>query len=492
MPELQSDTQTTTHDVAVALLAVYEMEWSREVAETLFSPTRMGSGLSLDEASGLFGPYLPDGLLPLAFVDEDSIAVVAMEPLFPGHSAGYVYRYHLRDIASEHQLALLDVDPLFYISSVNEELLARSEGLRRVLDVIGPAYKQSHVDSQKRPRDYVVRPIRLACQNVIVGLAAIAQDASFDGLSVVAWQTCEVPHLATHEGNRTLAALTLCDTFQNGGTMEVRFDRSARVNANGRQVFLDGHPEGSVPASLKRFGRARGIPLGEEEDAAITPSEARELFMEVTPMPSGLRARADDAISTRGITPERICFTLLSQVWREIELDFILATSSRASSILDGGADWQHRGARQAEAEVCRAAAMIGMLYRRLNSLDHAGGNGTSEIRVVEDRTRGASWEISGEDPCVTFTGLDAGEPIPWTGGLASADLRVVACSAVTEGVRRAATAAGATTTAVLVPRDVHPEGLPPEVPILRCPDRRADLDKAVEAKLLKSRISRG
>ena len=334
----------------------------------------------------------------------------------------------------EHQLTLLDNDPFAYISSVDEELRARPEGLRRILDVIGPAYEQSHIRSERQPRDYVVRPIRLACQNVVIGLAAIAQDASFDGLSVVAWQTCEVPHLATHEGNRALAALTLCDAFRNGGTMEIRFDRSARVNANGRQVVLDGHPEGRVPASLKRFGRTRGILLGEEDDAAITPSEARELFMAITPMPPDLRARVDGAISTRGITPERICFTLLSQVWREIELDFILATSSRAPSILAGGADWKHRGARQAEAEVCRAAVMVGMLHRRLNSLDNASGDGSSGIRVVEDRSRGVSWEINSEDPCVTFTCLDAEEPIPWTRGLTAADLRVVACSVVTEG----------------------------------------------------------
>ena len=337
----------------IALAKVFSEEWSREVQETLFLPSGLGSGLSLEEATSLCGPHLPDGMLPLALVDAESIAVVALEPLSPGHSAGFVYRYHLRDVARKHRFALLDIDPFVYISSVDEELRARPEGLRRILDVISPAYELSHVMLKKRPRDYVVRPIRLACQNVVIGLAAIAQDASFDGLSVVAWQTCEVPHLATHEGNRALAALTLCDAFQNGGTMEIRFDRSARVVADGRQVVLDGHPEGRVPASLKRFGRTRGIRLGEEDDAAITPSEARELFMAVTPMPPDLGARVDDAISTCGITPERICFTLLSQVWREIELDFILATSSRAALILAGGADWQHRGARQAEAGVC-------------------------------------------------------------------------------------------------------------------------------------------
>ena len=478
----------------VALARVFAEEWPREVHESLFLPSGLESGLSLEEAIGLCGPCLPDGALPLALVDKGSIAVVALGPLSPGHSAGWVYRYHLEGVAWEPKRALLDIDPFVYISSIAEELRARPEGLRRILDVIGPAYERSHASREKRPRDYVIRPIRLACQNVIIGLAAIAQDASFDGLSVVAWQTCEVPHLATHEGNRALAALTLCDAFQNGGTMEIRFDRNTRVTADGRQIFLDGHPEGCVPASLKRFGRTRGVLLGAEDDAAITPSEARELFLAITPMPADLQARVDDAISTRGITPERICFTLLAQVWREIELDFILATSSRAPSILAGGADWRNRGARQAEAGVCRAAAMVGMLYRRLNSLDNAGGDESSEVRMVEDRTRGVTWSVNSDDASVEFSGLWP-ESLPWSTAsetLAEEKLVVFPRSAVTSAVlEQVQDRSHRNATAVIVPQDASAlsDG---GCTVLRCPDRIADLDQAVEEKLLKSRISRG
>jgi hypothetical protein len=92
-----------------------------------------------------------------------------------------------------------------------------------------------------------------------------------------------------------------------------------------------------VPASLRRYGRTIGVALGADDPAVISPAEARELFLAITPMPSGLRSRVDAAISSDGILPERVCFTLLSQVWREIELDFILATSQRAGSILAGG-----------------------------------------------------------------------------------------------------------------------------------------------------------
>ena len=175
--------------------------------------------------------------------------------------------------------------------------------------------------------------------------------------------------------------------------MEIRFDRDARLTCKGRRIVYHGHPEKAVPASLRRYGRTVGVYLGAEDPAAITPAEARELFLAVTPMPPDCAHRVDDAVATRGISPERICFSLLSQIWREPELDFILATSGRAASILEGGAPWTDRASRQAESEVCRAAVMAGMLFRRLNSTDAAGDAG-SAVRVVEDRSTGVTWHV--------------------------------------------------------------------------------------------------
>lgn len=476
-----------------ALITTYVQEWSAEMEQLLFAPADLARGMPLETVTSLFAPYLPDGVLPLAVVDEESIAAVALEPLFAGHPAGCVYRCYVQDGRREQAPALLDNDPLAYVQSVEEELRARPEGLVRMLEIIGPAFEQSYAGSDRRPRDFVVRPIRLACQNVIVGLAAIAQDASFDGLSVVAWQTCEVPHLAAHEANRALAALMLCDAFQNGGTMEIRFDRSARVQGDDWTETLDGHPERRVPASLRRFGRAKGVPLGEDDIAAITPSEARELFVAVTPMPSELRSRVDDAVAHLGMTPESICFALLAQIWREIEVDFMLATSSRASSILVGGSEWQLRGARQAESEVCRAAVMVGMFYRRLNSLDNAAFDGSAGIREVEDRSKGVTWSVDGDAGSVTFSGLWP-EPLPWsTDGAPSQDgtLVVYPRSTVTPAVvEQVRCHSGRNAAAVIVPQDAQPitNG---ECTLLKCPDRIADLDQAVEAKLLRSRISR-
>jgi hypothetical protein len=477
---------------------VYASEWSAPVLETLFAPEGFGTVFTLDDADDLIAPYLDESLaevlLPLCLVDEGSIACVAISDEIAGLEPGSVVRLHLDGkVAAENQLRLLDIDPALYISSLEAELAVRKVGLDRVLDEIGPAYEETYLENEKRPRDFIVRPMRIACQNVIVALGAIAQDSSFDGLSAPAWQTCEVPHVAAHEANRALAALTLADAFQNGGTMEIRFDRPVRVTHGEEVLTYPGHPEGTVPASLRRFGRTVGVALGEEDPGAISPPEARDLFLAITPMPAGLRARVDDATERRGVTPERLCFTLLSQVWRESELDFILACSTRAGSILEGGADWRSRSARQAEMEVCRAALMTGMLHRRLNGHDSAGAE--DGARVVEDISRGVVCEVLDELGAVAFDGLDLGGPLPW-GGSGAAGVKAltvfprtfVDADTAREVNRMQAEGHAA---AVAVPRDADVEEAHLEAPVLRCPDRIADLDKQAEDRLLTARISR-
>jgi hypothetical protein len=482
-------------DLLRSLGIVYASEWRPEVRDLLFAPDGFGTRHTLSDAYQLISKYgveLPDYLLPLAVVDERSLACVITRSE-GGYGAGEVVRVHLVDIPPDLQCMPLDFHPVAYIGSLEQELAARQDGLRRMLDQIGPAYQDAYLGKDKRPRDFVIRPVRIACQNVIVGLAAFAQDSTFDGLSVVAWQTCEVPHVATHEGNRTLAALTLCDAFRNGGTMEVRFDRDARLSCDGRRIVYHGHPEKAVPASLRRYGRIVGVYLGAEDPAAITPAEARELFLAVTPMPPELRARVDAAVATRGISPERICFSLLSQIWREPELDFILATSGRAASSLEGGAPWTDRASRQAESEVCRAAVMAGMLFRCLNSTD-AAGDPSSAVRVVEDRSKGVTWHVDELAGAVTFRALDAAAPVPWTheaGGVA--EITVFPRTALTVGQAQAVAAEDSPgLKAVLVPADAPSLPAAGGLVVLRCPDRLADIDKEIERRLLTSRISRG
>ncbi len=485
---------TEPDDVRYALGAIYANKWSDEVRDVLFTPAPVNGEFSLEQGFDLLDSGTdpaPESLIPLCAIDEASIAVVVAD----GPESGTVRRWFLDPVAPEYQAALLDLHPLLYVSGLDRELKARKAGYDRILDEIGPAYSESHLTHEKRPRTFVLRPIRVACQNVIVALAAIAQDASIDGLAVLAWQTCEVAHVATHEGNRALAVITLCDAFQNGGTMEIRFDRPAMVSVERKKRKYSGHPERGVPASLQRFARTVGVDIGVDDEASISPREARELFRAVTPMPAELRKRVDTAIATTGVKPERLYFTLLKPIWRDIELDWLLAVSPRVTSILEGGANWEHRSARQAEAEACRTALIAGMFFRCVNGTDAAAAD--KGARVVEDRARGVVWSVDGETATVAFTGLAEDEQLPWVANRRAVPStgRVVAAfrSLLTpDTVEALLTAAGEDLAVLAVPRGTDlPDDLPDEVVVAYCPDRLADLDKAVEANLTSSRISR-
>jgi hypothetical protein len=470
----------------VALKRLWRDAQGTPVEERLFTPGRAG-GAGLKSALSTLAAAAepaPHNLLPLMDVDEASIACVVCGtpevPEVPGRDM--VVRWHLDEIPPEHQGATLDTDADKFVTSMARELSARPKGLDLIYDDIGEKYKEKYIDQNRRPRGHVVRPVQLACQNVIVGLAAFAQDMSFDGLRVDAWQTCEVPHVATHEGNRAMAALMLCDAFRNGGTMEIRFHR---------------HPERAVPASLSRYARTWDIDLGTRDPKSISPAEARELFLAVTPMPGDLRRRVLDAATAGVCSPERLCFTLLAQVWREPELDFMLACSERTATILEGGSEPEHRGVRHAEAEVCRSAEMTGMLFRRLSWMDHAAADDQA-IRTVEDVRHPVRWEMIPAVGAVRFVDAKAGA-VPWR----SADrdplaedqaLTVLPRSGVTEEDLDSIEALSELSdmVAVLVPQDGDAslaEGH--SIEVLRCPDGLSALDRAVERRLQSSRLGR-
>lgn len=499
-------------------------------AEELYRPLSTGKPPDLDwafeeVARGASGK--PGHLLPLLPVDAASFACVVCPPA--GESAdertGQVVRRHLGDIPARDQDAVLDVDATKYAASVADELKAREEGMRRVYDDYGPKYRAEYLSEDgeeqdehsvgrsgqeaaadtrpadgdpaepgartsdrrrqeqkrsKRPRAHVRRPVRLACQNVVVALAAFAHDSSFDGLRVDAWQTCEVPHLGAHEATRALAALTLCDAFQNGGTMEIRFRR---------------HPERAVPASLKRFARTRGFELGAEAPGAITPAEARDLFIAVTPMTDELRKRSHQASAARIASPERLCFTLLAGIWTAIEVEFMLATTPRVGQILEGGSSATMRADRQAETDIARAAAMLGILHRRLRAVDPAGGK-AGEVRVLEDQRTDVTWSVVDELGTARLAGSPAG-PLPWG---AEAELSATQGLVVLprpvlqpEDVAMAALLAQADdVVAFVLPADADDHlARAASLPVLRCPSRLDELDRQIDAKLLTARVTR-
>jgi hypothetical protein len=425
----------------------------------------------------------PQGLVPITYVDDRSLACVVCQATNgePFRTPGQVVRWHLDDIPADYQAATLDVDAESYAGSLAEELgnawQSGYDGMAR----LAARYQAEFVGKGATPKTHHLRPFQLACQNVIIGLAAMRHDAVIDGLSVEYWQTCDVPHVATNEGNRALTALMLCDAFQAGGTMEISFAK---------------HPERKVPAALRRYGRTLGVELGAEVEGrvSISPFEARRLFLAVTPMPDGLREAAGRAMESGLVSAERLCYSLLSPIWPAIELEFILRCSNRASSILEGGADVEDRSSRLAELEVARAAAIVGTLFRRLDGKDGAGGVKDGAARLFEDSSHGVTWRVLGEYGAVEFSRVPEG-PLPWQpampDALEASNGRVVVAPRphpIAEDVRALASLGGDAPVVLVIPRGT---ASPARAPFLTCPDRLSEIDARVVRNLETSQLVR-
>lgn len=450
-------------------------------------PNSLAHGLSL-LAAAVEPP--PLNLLPLIPVDTRSIACAVCvtheawgdeNGSASGPAPCEVVRWHLGAVPPSEQGAVIDSDAGRYLESVAEELASRPRILERVRQV-ATRYQADFVQKDRRPKSHDLKPIQVACQNVIIGLATVYQDVTFDGLRVEHYLTCEAPHLAANEGDRALLAILLCEAFQCGGTMEIRFGAARQ--------------EVGLPPGLMRYARSLSIPIGEDDPSAISPSEARRLFLAVTPMTDDLRARCADAMDRGLIGPERLCYTLMANYWDAHELDYILATSPRAVSILSGGADIVDRSARLAEIEICRAALMVGMLVRRIASQDGAGG-GDGGVRVFEDSCAPVQMRVLEEVGAVAISGLPAGAPwldrgvAPREGcDVLIAVPRGLPIPADLQCVADLATAYPDAIVALLIPADMAAL-LPPDQTRLLCPDRLAQIDAQVDRRLLSLGLGR-
>lgn len=424
---------------------------------------------------------VPDGLLPITYVDDRSLACLTVGDELPfGWEPGSVIRWHLDDIPVRHQARVLDTGLDSYIDSlVVETGAAWQKGLDGMAK-LSTEYQAEFVVPEITPKAHHRRPFQLACQNVIIGLAAFQYDARIDGTSVAHWLTCDVPHVATSEGSRALAALLLCDAFQSGGTMEIDFSH---------------HPEQAVPASLRRFGRTVGIPLGAETPggASISPAEARELFWQVTPMPDALRRRARVLVDNGLLSIERLCYSLLAPIWSPAALDFLVAVAApeRLRAILEGGTDPRNESA-SIERALMRSALLLETYLRRLDAKDSAAAGDGYEQRLFEDTTHGIRWSVLEQAGAVIVEGFPAG-PVPWVRDLESdgriAILPRAHVSPLDLDAMAQVEAQHGIPARVVIAQDafVGPE---PKA-IVQAPARLAEFDARIERNLVASRLGR-
>ncbi|WP_298937428.1 hypothetical protein [uncultured Ruegeria sp.] len=457
--------------------------------EGLANSDPTGFGWIVDVLEDAVDP-IPRNLIPIMRIDESSVACAVglfEDEIDADDNAEYalkVVRWHVGRVPEQYQGELLDVDAFMFLESAYKAIDKREENKNSVMK-LAAKYQADFIANGSRPKSTDLRPVQLACQNVIIGLATLYQDQFFDGLRVPAYTTCQVPHLAANEGDRAMTAMLLCDAFQNGGTMEVRFGPH--------------YGEKSVPPSLMSYARSLGVEIGYEDEFAITPREARQLFLAVTPMPDDLEGRSMDVIDRGVISPERLCFSLMSGIWSAVELDYILATSSKVATIMNGGSSTEMRRARLSELETCRSAIMSGMLIKRLDNNDHAAGM-NENVRVFEDGTDKSTWSISEEDGVLAIATSWEGR-LHWANPADDrADLEPEQGLIIVP--RSLPTAADFTlvstlkseypsmTIALLTTSDMAAL-VPPETPLLTCPLRMGEIDQEAERRLSSLRVGR-
>jgi hypothetical protein len=415
---------------------------------------------------------VPPGLLAVGLPDERSVACLVCAPTSTA-PVGSVIRWHLDAVPATRQGLALDSSLADYVETAATEEHYRIASIERMEQLAGE-YEQRHVVTAKLPRAHELKTIRLASQNVIVGLAAVRHDLAFDGLAAPLWQTTEAAHVVTHEGNRALLAMTLAAAFQFGGTMEVRFDE---------------HPQRVVPAALRQFARVRGIACGEADRRAITPAEARELLRACRPCGPQLEALLEREAGRPELSPERARWLLLAGTWSELELTFMLTCApATARAVLAGGGDPLDRVARQAQTALCRAAIVLQTLRARLERRAEEDGD---QATVVEDTDATIDVEVLAPGAAV-FSGVDE---IPWTDQV-TASQRLLVVPRATPGIddahlaRRLALEHDAT-PAVLAPKGAPRSDALDGVLALSAPDHAHDLDLRIESRMLAAAVAR-
>ncbi len=393
----------------------------------------------------------PRNLVPLMPVDDRSLACVVCTPsTASGPPFGAVVRWHLDDIPARAQGQVLDVDVEHYLDMQARQLRALEVGLDRMSDV-AEKYHKDFGSKGTSARSYVVRPVRLAVQNVIVGLAAWHYDRKFDALAVSAWQVCEVPHLAAHEGVRGLLALTLGEAFRSGSTMEIRFHD---------------HPEGGVPAALRQLARVRAITLSEHK--SILPAESRALLWHVCGLDESLRDSLRRMAAAGLLSPERACYSLLAGVWTAAGLDYLTRTAPRiAERVLRGGSsplDWpSHR----TELKLARRAFLVERLVAATGMSDDA--------KTFEDSPQRLRWRVDRGSEGVVVS--DTCTTPAWVGAEHLRDGDLILPRDVVEAYDEVP--AGAL---LLLPADAVAPGPPARV--VRAPWTLAEVDREVESRM--------
>lgn len=278
------------------------------------------------------------------------------------------------------------------------QLEYREVGLRRLEQHVQD-FDENYLQVGKVPRNYVWRPYRFCTQDVVLGLTVVRHSPDRNCLEVDVCLTSDIPEYEDGSSARVMGSFLLSEAYKCGGSMEIRFSE----NVEG----------GRVPLALTELAAQHDIQLSHSTEGRIRPSEAKQLYVEVTNFTPNLRRRLEELAKNGLVSREKACFVVQRGIWTKSELEHLIFGSMRVEAILSGEAVPEQRHIFLNDLSHARAAVMGGYLDRKIAKRDRGDKN---EAVDLEDDVRPLDIGFAKELYAKEYHSREE-LPIPWVAG---------------------------------------------------------------------------
>lgn len=204
----------------------------------------------------------------------------------------------------------------------------------------------------KTPEKDVWRPYRFAVRDVVIGIVVIRHNVKDNTLEVDFCLTEDPPFFEEYTGTKMVTLFLLSEAFMCGSSMGIQFSK----NVKGKQV----------PPLIYDLAYLSGVQLKFSEKGQITPSEARQLYLNLT----GFSDEVQDVIKLLAVEgkvrPERICYMVNNGIWNREEIEILLMGSTFPENALLGKIRWETLLLLENSLLQARTACLGGALLRKL------------------------------------------------------------------------------------------------------------------------------
>jgi len=247
-----------------------------------------------------------------------------------------------------------------------------NDSIKRVKAHITSGLEFEHGTDRKTPRGNVYRPYRLTIDEVIGGVIVLRASEAFRVCEIDVFLTAELPGLERGATTRAALLFVLSDAVRNGGSMALQFTASCCG--------------GAVPAPIMDVAQAVGVPLGSAARGAISPEEARQLYLRLTVPGANARKRALEWSGRGFFSPERIAFVVATGIWSATEAEMLLLACPYPDLLFGAGVQPESRHLHALALTHGRSAVLSGIVERAFRYQDRSSDEQRTDGITVDPR----------------------------------------------------------------------------------------------------------